>query len=119
MRIKYKSIKLERQCTNLKEAKKLFGGNESLARSLLARVNAIYCAQALQDVIVMPSFRFHNLHGKREGSFAIDVKSRRDMWRIILRPLDEQGEVFVSCRIDEIASVVEIVEIMEVSAHYE
>ena len=28
-----------------------------------------------------------------EGYFAIDVKSRREQWRIILQPLDKNGEV--------------------------
>lgn len=54
-----------------------------------------------------------------EGYFAIDVKSRKDSWRIILRPLNDDKELFDPCNIDEIASVVEIVEIEEVSKHYE
>ena len=51
--------------------------------------------------------------------FAIDVKSRRDAWRIILEPLDENQNPYNPCNIDEIAEVVRIVEIMEVSKHYE
>jgi proteic killer suppression protein len=54
-----------------------------------------------------------------EGFFAIDVKSRRDQWRIILEPLDENKEPYVPCNIDEISQYVRIVEIMEVSKHYE
>ena len=68
---------------------------------------------------MMPAFHFHKLQGKLDGYFAIDVKSRTDKWRIILQPLDEKEEVFDSCNIDEIAVIVEIVEIREVSAHYE
>ena len=67
----------------------------------------------------MPTFRFHKLNGKLEGFFAIDVKTRRDKWRIILQPLNEEENVFDPCNIDEIAAVVKIVEIREVSAHYE
>lgn len=51
--------------------------------------------------------------------FAIDVKSRRDKWRLILCPLFDQENEFNPCHIDEIAVSVRIVEIMEVSAHYE
>ena len=51
--------------------------------------------------------------------FAIDVKTRHDKWRIIIRPLNENEEIFNPCHIDEIATIVKIVQIMEVSAHYE
>ena len=57
MKIEYASTKVEAQCTSLKEARKLFGG--------------------------------------------------------------DNGEPFVPCNIDEIASSVKIVEISEVSKHYE
>lgn len=119
MKIVYTKVKVERQCTSLKEAKKLFGGNNSLAASLLSRINAIEQAEVLKDIILMPPFHFHNLQGNRKGLFAIDVKSRRDKWRIILCPLDESGEEYNPCNIDEIAGTVKIVEITEVSAHYE
>jgi proteic killer suppression protein len=67
----------------------------------------------------MPTFRFHNLKGKLNGYFAIDVKTIRDKWRIILQPLDDEEKAFDPCDIDKIAAVVRIVEIREVSAHYE
>ena len=47
------------------------------------------------------------------GLFSIDVKTRRDKWRLIL------DNVFHDCSIDKIANIVEIVEITEVSPHYE
>ena len=40
-------------------------------------------------------------------------------WRIILQPLDEEENIIDPCNIDEIAAIVKIVEIREVSAHYE
>ncbi|MDO4404500.1 MAG: hypothetical protein Q4C09_05625 [Atopobiaceae bacterium] len=104
-------------------AKRLFYGNDKLAVSLIARVNALEQADILRDIIVQPQFHFHKLLNKNgkdlEGLFAVDVKTRRDPWRIILRPLDENGEPFVPCNIDEIAGIVEIVRIEEVSKHYE
>ena len=54
-----------------------------------------------------------------EGFFSIDVKSRREQWRIILQPLNSDKEPYVPCNIDEIAGIVKIVEIAEVSKHYE
>lgn len=90
-----------------------------LAVSLHSRINAIENADVIKDIIVTPQFHFHKLQGKMEGLFAIDVKSRKDKWRIILCPLDENEKQFQPCHIDEIAVVVRIVKIMEVSAHYE
>ena len=119
MKIKYASKKVEQQCTSLKAATQLFGGDKKLAISLQSRINAIERAEDLKDIISFPPFHFHNLQGKQEGLFAIDVKSRRDKWRLILQPLDDKEKPFVPCRIDEIAAVVRIVEIREVSAHYE
>ncbi len=116
----YISDKVRQQCNNLKDAKKLFGGDEKLAISLLSRINAIEAAECVKDIIVQPHFHFHDLHNKGnsklEGYFAIDVKTRKDPWRIILRPLNSAKEPYEKCNIDEIS---EIVEIKEVSKHYE
>lgn len=119
MKIIYASDKVKLQCTSLKAATKLFGGDKKLAVSLLARINAIENADVIKDIISMPPFHFHNLHGKMEGLFAIDVCTRRDKWRIIICPLDEEEHVFDPCHIDEISTIVRIIEIREVSAHYE
>lgn len=123
MELVYTDAKTEEQCTSLKAAKKLFGGNSALASSLFARINALKQADTIKDVIVQPTFHFHKLENKSgrnlEGYFAIDVKSRRDQWRIILEPLDENKEPYVPCNIDEISQNVRIVGIMEVSKHYE
>lgn len=74
-------------------------------------------------MIVQPAFHFHKLKNKNgrdlEGYFAIDVKSRREQWRIILEPLDENEQPYHPCYIDEIAEKVRIAEIAEVSKHYE
>ncbi len=111
------------QCSNMKYAKKLFGGDKKLAISLLARINALEAAECIKDIIVQPQFHFHDLHNrgksKLRGYFAIDVKTRKDPWRIILRPLDSDKNPYEKCNIDEISNVVEIVEIKEVSKHYE
>ena len=123
LELEYTSDKLRVQCTNIKAAKKLFDGNELLARSLLARINAMENAENIKDIIVQPIFHFHKLKNKSgrdlEGYFAIDVKSRKEPWRIILQPLDEKKNPYEPCNIDQIAGVVKVVEITEVSKHYE
>lgn len=123
MELLYVDDKIEEQCTNLTGAKKLFGGNNILAVSLLARINALKQADNIKDIILQPAFHFHKLDNKSgrnlRGYFAIDVKSRRDAWRIILEPLDDNKQPYDTCNIDEIAQVVRIVKILEVSKHYE
>lgn len=123
MELEYASDKVKLQCTSVKAAKKLFGGDIMLATSLLARVHALESADTIKDIIVQPNFHFHKLVNKKgnnlEGYFAIDVKSRRESWRIILQPLDVNKCPYEPCNIDEIAEAVRIVEIEEVSKHYE
>lgn len=119
MKINYANEKVELQCTSLKAATKLFGGDRNLAKSLHARIGLIAGAEVIKDIIVLRTLRFHNLHGKYKGLFAIDVKTVKEKWRIILQPLDEKEQPFEPCHIDEIATVVRIVEIKEVSPHYE
>lgn len=119
MKVEYASSKVEKVCTSRKEARRLFGGDTKLAIGLLARVNALEQAETLKDIVLSPSFHFHKLRGDYNGFFAIDVKSRRSPWRIILEPLNDNSESFVPCNIDEIANIVRIVEIKEVSNHYE
>ena len=123
MEIVYSSKKVEKQCTSVKEANKLFGGNKQLTTSLMSRINAIKQAETIMDIIAMPTFHFHKLNNKGkkklEGYFAIDVKSRNHPWRIILEPLDKNKNPFKLYNIDEIGPHVRIVKIMEVSKHYE
>lgn len=124
MRIVYRSPKIETQCKNINEARRLFGGNNMLAMSLLARMQALESAAVIHDIIVQPQFRFHNLsnkgkHNNLKGCFAIDVKTHKEPWRIILRPIDDDDKPYIPCDIDEISKLVKSIEIMEVSKHYE
>ena len=123
MELTYTSDKVRLQCTSIKMANKLFGGNAALTKSLLARINALASADNIKDIIVQPTFRFHRLTNKKgknlEGYFAIDVKSIKEPWRIILQPLNSDKQPYNPCNIDEIAEYIKIVEITEVSKHYE
>ena len=118
MKILY-SKKCKSICTDLKAATRFFGGDKKLAEQLMSRLAFICQAETIKDIIVMPTFRFHALRGQLEGLFAIDVRSSNSKWRLILEPLDENEKPFIPCRIDEIADIVTIVSIVEVSAHYE
>lgn len=123
MRIIFSNEKLESQCTSVKEATGFFGGNVILARSLLACVNSLIQAENMKDIIACYKYHFHKLINKKrrnlEGYFAIDVKTRKEQWRIIVQPLDDDLNVFKPCNIDEIAGIVKVLEIVEVTKHYE
>ena len=123
MKIIYADAKTEKYCTDMKAATKLFGGKKSLTISLMSRITALDNADSLVDIIRTPIFHFHNLQKKKgrdlKGYYAIDVKGRRDGWRIILQPLDEEERPYKDTSIDQIATKVRIVEITEVSKHYE
>lgn len=123
MDLVYASDKVKSQCTSIKVANKLFGGDAALSKSLLSRINALRSANNIKDIIVQPTFRFHALKNKKgkdlEGYFAIDVKSIREPWRIIVQPLNSDKQPYNPCNIDEVAEYVIIVEITEVSRHYE
>ncbi len=122
MELVFDKSETEDICINLRAAKKHLGGNEVLATSLLARINALKQADTIKDIIVMPTFHFHRLENKDgrdlEGFFAIDVKSRKEPWRIILEPLDDDKQPYIPCNIDKISQNVRTVRIVEVSKHY-
>lgn len=123
MKLVYASAEIEEQCTSVKAAKKLFGGDMVLAKKLLSRRQALESAATIRDIIAQRQFRFHALDNKGrrnlDGYFAIDVKTSKEPWRIILQPLDEHEAPYVPCNIDEISGMVRVVEIAEVSKHYE
>lgn len=103
MELVYASETLKSQCTNIKAARKLFHGDSQLSISLLARINALQQAETLKDIIVQPTFHFHKLKNKGRKK----------------QPLDENEKPYVPCNMDQIAGKVSIVEISEVSKHYE
>ena len=123
MEIEYSSEEVKNQCESVKAAKKLFGGDVQLVSKLMSRVEALAAAETLKDIVVQKQFRFHKLENKGkkrlEGYYAIDVKTKKEPWRIILRPMRENGQAYDSFNVDELADKVEFVEIREVSNHYE
>ena len=122
MKILYANKKVEKICSSFKEAKKFFGGDQLLATKLLGRIQDLKDANILQDFMKINNARFHNLQNKGknqyEGYFAIDVKTIRERWRLIIQPLDENENPFRPCHIDEIAKTVKIIQVLEVSDHY-
>ena len=75
MELEYASDKVKLQCTSVKAANKLFGGDVALTKSLLARINALGSADNIKDIIVQPTFRFHGLKNKKGRD--LEVRLRR------------------------------------------
>lgn len=124
MRIIYSTEKIKKICEDINNAVRFFNGNKILAISLIARINSLKQADNIKDIINQPQMSFHKLLNKGknknlEGFFAIDVKTRKDKWRIIIELLDDDKNPFVPCNIDVIANYVKVVEVKEVSNHYE
>lgn len=123
LEVEYADHKLQSQCEKKSTAKRLFGGDEALANVLLARVQQLKAAVTLRDIICMPALHFQALHNrgknKLEGLFTIDVKTRRDAWRLIIQPLDDDRVPFPPCNIDEISGLVRVVRVERASKHYD
>ncbi|HHT20515.1 MAG TPA: hypothetical protein GXZ74_03655 [Tissierellia bacterium] len=58
----YLTMKSEKYCTDLKQAKRNFG--TEAGERLLATINFSESVQSLHDVLVIPRFRLHPLEGK-------------------------------------------------------
>lgn len=109
MKIFYKNKKLEKQCTNLKIAKKEYG--DKIALRLLKAINFIQEASNLSSLINFRPYHFHDLKGDRNGQYAIDIGSRRDGYRLIMEFSEE--DVFVN------AVHIEDIYLVEMGKHYE
>lgn len=53
MKIRYESKTVEKQCTSVKAANKLFGGKKQLTVSLMARMESLKAATNLKDIVLI------------------------------------------------------------------
>ena len=110
MKVQYKNKKVEELCENEKEAiKKL---NKWVAEKLIFTIEFLKNANSLKDVNDFVPFRLHELKGNRKGQLAMDL-GRRLGYRLIIEPvmLNVAGIIFYE--------KINIVEVVEVSNHYE
>ena len=75
MQLLYNNSKVQKQGTVLKTANQLFGGNDALATSLFARINAMQQANVIKDIVMMPTFQFRKLNGNMDGFFCYRRKN--------------------------------------------
>lgn len=118
MDVRYSTKKVEKYCTNLATAKKEHG--DQIARELFKVINFLQSVVSLRDVAAYTPSHFHKLKGNRKGLWAIDINGRKSGYRLILIPIDEEGKAYPSdIDIVPISHTIQIIEVKEVSKHYE
>ncbi|PIM75753.1 hypothetical protein [Fusobacterium polymorphum] len=108
MEIRYKNKRIRDICENEKKAIKKY--NKIIAEKLIFSIEFLKNSNSLKDVADYQNFRLHELKYERKGQFAIDL-GKTTGYRLIIEPIT----------VNEIISYesINIVEIMEVSNHYE
>lgn len=112
MDIVYKDNEVREQCTNLRRAKKDF--SDKVAKKIMMKINYIESAPSLSDIKSYPPLRFHSLTGRLKGLYAMDINGKNDQYRFIVC-FDEYSDDQVFAKPQSI----KIIQIMEVSKHYE
>ena len=75
-------------------------------------------AQSLQDIVNYGPFHFHALEGNRKHEWSIYIGAKTG-YRVTLIPCDENGKRITKGDIIAMCKSIKIVEITEVSNHYE
>lgn len=112
MQISYRNKKVSQQCTKLGKAKQDFPSKVALKLHRL--VNFLESAETLKDVISFKSYNFHDLKGDKLGQYAFDIDGRASSYRLIVSFEGISKETIFSD-----ASSIQLIEIEEVSKHYE
>ncbi|WP_336016971.1 addiction module toxin RelE [Fusobacterium polymorphum] len=113
MEIRYKNKRIRDICENEKKAIKKY--NKIIAEKLIFSIEFLKNSNSLKDVADYQNFRLHELKYGRKGQFAIDLDlGKTTGYRLIIEPITVNKK-------NEIISYesINIVEIMEVSNHYE
>ena len=114
--IRYSGKKAEKTCRDFKQAKKEM--DLKVAEKLHAAINLLESIPTLNDINQMRTYNLHPLQGKRQGQYAMDL-GRRSGYRLIIIPLDEDGNEWNKDELDAIYKSTKIILVWEVSNHYE
>ena len=117
MKILYHNNKTERICNDFSKATKELG--KDVAKKLFDLLNAIESFINLYDLYVLPQYRLHSLSGNRKNQYSF-VIHKGSKWRLVIYPLDKDGNILSSGSNEkEMLIKAVIVEILEVSEHYD
>lgn len=67
----------------------------------------------------MQIYHLHPLYGKREGQYALDIAGRKSGYRLVIIPLDANGDKWIEKDVNIIYKATEVMIAWEVSKHYE
>ena len=117
MKIIYSNKKTEKLCEDFSKAVKELGKDVAIRLSNL--LNAIESFPTLLDLLGLPQYHLHPLTGNRVYQYSL-VIHKGYKWRLIIYPLDENGEVLKD-KSDERKMLLKavMVEVLEVSDHYD
>lgn len=115
--IQYHDNTVKKLCTDLKKAKKDLPA--IVAEKLHALINLIESSECLQDIAEMQIYHLHPLHGKREGQYALDIAGRRTGYRLVIIPLNADGNEWKEKDVAVVYKSTEVIIAWEVSNHYE
>ena len=90
---------------------------EAVKEKLMFVESMLQSFTCLLDLANFPSFRFHRLLGNRKGQWSIYVGHTG--YRVSLIPCNEKGQEILTGDVLSQAKAIKIVEIIEVSNHYE
>ena len=79
MKLIYTNKTVEKQCTELRRAKKDF--SDKVALKLHQLINLLEVSDSLASVTDFHAYHFHHLKGTRHGQLAFDMAGRRSSYR--------------------------------------
>ncbi len=117
MKIVYSNKKTEKLCEDYDKAVKVLSKDVAIRLSDL--LNAIESFPTLLDLLYFPQYRLHALGQNRQYQYSF-VIHKGSKWRLIIYPLDENGNILKDKSNEkEMLSKAVIVEVLEVSEHYD
>lgn len=115
MNLLYANKKVEKQfCSKYKSTWRY---PEQVKKKLEATENYILNADSLMDIVNFPPFRFERLEGNRKDEWSIRLGATG--YRVTMIPCDENEQEITRGDILAQGKTIKIVEITEVSNHYE
>ena len=117
MKILYSNKKTQKICEDYHKAIKELG--KDVAMKLSDLLNVIEAFPSLIDLLGFPQYRLHSLGHNREYQYSF-VIHKSYKWRLIVYPLDTDGKILKDKSNEkEMLSKAVMVEVLEVSEHYD
>jgi plasmid maintenance system killer protein len=117
MKLIYSDKKTQSLCEDYKTAVKKL--NKDVADKLMVLIQLLESFVALGDLSSLPQYRLHGLTGNRANQYSLVIR-KGTKWRLIVYPLDENEQLLTDKSNEkEMLSKAVVVEVVEVSEHYD